>query len=179
MKITKRERGLAAITISAVLLGLNYMLVIPLVHSWGEVGIKLSDRQHELEGVKTTIQRKGEWKKQYDDLKQGLGQKAGAFQQVSDVLKKIEEVATSSGVQVTSRRPMVEENKGVYRVLPVQCAVEATTDSLVHFLFALQSGAGFMSVEQLQISPRPENVGILRCEIQVRALAAKGGGPAS
>jgi len=179
MKITKRERGLAVITISAVVLGINYMLVIPLVHSWGDVGNKLVDRGHELEGVKQTIKRKGEWSKQYDELKHGLGQKAGAFQQVSDVLKKIEEVATSSGVQVTSRRPMLEENKGVYRVLPVQCAVEATTESLVHFLFALQSGAGFMSVEQLQISPRPENPGILRCDIQLRALAAKGGGATS
>jgi len=179
MKITKRERGLAAITITAVLLGINYMLVIPLVRSWGEVGNKLGDRQHELEGVKETIHRKAEWSKQYDELKQGLGQKAGAFQRTSDVLKKIEEVATGSGVQVTSRRPMLEENKGVYRVLPVQYAVEATTDSLVHFLFALQTGAGFMSDEQLQISPRPENPGILRCDVQLRALAAKAGSTGS
>jgi hypothetical protein len=40
----------------------------------------------------------------------------------------------------------------------------------VKFLFALQTGAGFMSVEQLTLSPRPENPGILRCEIQVRAF---------
>jgi Tfp pilus assembly protein PilO len=105
-----------------------------------------------------------------------LGEHTESFQETSDVLKKIEEVATSSGVQITSRRTLMEEDKGVYRVLPVQCAVEATTDSLVKFLFALQTGAGFMSVEQLQVSPRPENTGILRCDIQVRALAAKAGG---
>jgi len=70
---------------------------------------------------------------------------------------------------------MTEEDKGVYRVLPVQCTVEATTESLVKFLFALQTGAGFMSVEQLTLSPRPENPGILRCEIQVRALSVKQG----
>jgi hypothetical protein len=40
-------------------------------------------------------------------------------------------------------------------------------------LFALQTAAGFVSVEQLQITPRTENQGILRCDIQVRALAAK------
>ena len=33
----------------------------------------------------------------------------------------------------------------------------------------------FMSVEQLTLSPRPENPGILRCEIQVRALSVKQG----
>jgi len=76
-------------------------------------------------------------------------------------------------VQISSSRPMLEEDKGVYRVLPEQLAVEATTDSLVRFLFALQTAAGFVSVEQLQITPRTENQGILRCDIQVRALAAK------
>jgi hypothetical protein len=36
-----------------------------------------------------------------------------------------------------------------------------------------------MSIEQLQVSPRPENPGILRCDIQVRALATKQGNPKS
>ncbi len=36
-----------------------------------------------------------------------------------------------------------------------------------------------MSVEQLTLSPRPENPGILRCEIQVRALAGKLGSTTS
>ena len=43
----------------------------------------------------------------------------------------------------------------------------------MRFLFELQTAAGFMSVEQLQVTPRTENQSILRCDIQVRALAAK------
>ena len=97
----------------------------------------------------------------------------------SDVEKKIVEVATSSGIQLTSRRSMTVEDKGVYRVFPVQCGVEATTDSLVHFLFSLQTAAGFMSVEQLQVAPKPENPNILRCDILVRALTSKMGSPGS
>ncbi len=175
MKITKRERQLFAITITAVAIVLNYMIVIPLVRSWRDTGARLKTEQQQLTVIRATIQHGPQWRKQYDELRQSLGSRTESFQQSSDVLKKIEEVASSSGVQVTSRRPMSEEDKGVYRVLPVQCAVEATTASLVKFLFALQTGAGFVSVEQLQISPRPENPGILRCDVQVRALAAKQG----
>jgi Tfp pilus assembly protein PilO len=173
MKITKRERGLIGLTVTVIALGINYLLVIPMVRSWRETGDKFVTQQRELSVIQATIQHEEQWRKEYDQLKRSLGEHTESFQETSDVLKKIEEVATSSGVQITSRRTMVEEDKGVYRVLPVQCAVEATTDSLVHFLFALQTGAGFMSVEQLQVSPRPENTGILRCDIQVRALAAK------
>jgi Tfp pilus assembly protein PilO len=175
MKITKRERGLLGITVTVIAVGINYLLVIPMVRSWRETGDKFAAQQRELGVIQATIQHEEQWRKEYDQLKRSLGEHTESFQETSDVLKKIEEVATGSGVQITSRRTLLEEDKGVYRVLPVQCAVEATTDSLVKFLFALQTGAGFMSVEQLQVSPRPDNTGVLRCDIQVRALAAKQG----
>jgi Tfp pilus assembly protein PilO len=176
MKITKRERILVGLTVTVITVGINYLLVLPLVRGWRETGDKFATQQRELGVIRATIQHEAQWRKEYDQLKHSLGEHTESFQETSDVLKKIEEVATGSGVQITSRRTLLEEDKGVYRVLPVQCAVEATTDSLVKFLFALQTGAGFMSVEQLQVSPRPENTGILRCDIQVRALAAKAGG---
>ena len=173
MKITKRERGILVITITAVVLVSNYFLAVPLLRKWGETGVQLKNKQRILDGMRTTIQNRGEWQKEYDELNKGLGQQTEPFRYTSDVAKKIQEVASSSGVQINATRQMTEEDKGVYRVLPVQCTVEATTESLVKFLFALQTGAGFMSVEQLTLSPRPENPGILRCEIQVRALSGK------
>jgi len=175
MKITKRERGILVITIVAIVLVINYVIVVPLLHNWAETGTQIKAKQRVLDGMRTTIQSKIGWQKEYDELSKGLGQQTEAFQYTSDVAKKIQQIATSSGVQVNATRQMTEEDKGVYRVLPVQCTVEATTESLVKFLFALQTGAGFMSVEQLTLAPRPENPGILRCEIQVRALAAKQG----
>jgi len=176
MKITKREQWLLTTTISAVALGINYLVILPLAHGWGEASRKLATQQRELAGIKATIQRTPQWRQEYDELKRSLGERSERFQQTSDVLKKIEQVASSSGVIVNSRRPMAEEDKGVYRVLPVQCTIEATIEPLVKFLFALQTGAGFVSVEQLRVSPKPENPTILRCDIQVRALAGKSEG---
>ncbi|HTS16734.1 MAG TPA: GspMb/PilO family protein [Verrucomicrobiae bacterium] len=173
MAITKRERSLLAITITAIVLGLNYFLLLPLLRNWRSAGEHLRTQQHQLALMVATIDHENQWQKQYDNLRQSLGARVESFQQSSDVGRKILEVAKSTGVQISSSRPMVEEDKGVYRVLPQQLAVEATTDSLVRFLFELQTAAGFMSVEQLQVAPRTENQGILRCDIQVRALAAK------
>src|SRR5438445_8455422 len=110
MKITKRERRLFAITATVVVIVINYMLVIPLVRSWKDTGARLKTEQQQLTVILATIQRGPQWRKQYDELRQSLGPRTESFQQISDVLKKIEEVATSSGVQVTSRRPMLEED---------------------------------------------------------------------
>ena len=179
MKITKRESTLLTVTIAAIALGVNYFLVIPLARSWGETTRKLASQQRELVAMKAVIQRQPQWQKEYDELKQSLGQKSERFQQVSDVFRKIEQVASSSGVIINSRRSLPEEDRGVYRVLPVQCTLDATTEPLVKFLFGLQTGAGFMSVEQLRVSPKPDNPSILRCDIQVRALASKSEGSRS
>jgi Tfp pilus assembly protein PilO len=176
MRITKRERSLLVITITAIVLGLNYFLIVPLVRSWGENGNKLGRQRRELAGMKGVIAQQPEWQSEYEDLKQSLGQRSERFEHVSDVMSKINQVAGASGVVISVRRPMPEEDKGLYRVLPVQCSIEANIDSLVHFLFELQTGAGFVSVEQLRVTPRPENPSILRCDIQVRALAGKLGG---
>jgi Tfp pilus assembly protein PilO len=178
MKITKRERSLLAITITAIVLGINFLLVVPLLRSWRETGTKLNQQRRERSSMKATIERLPQWSKEYDDLRQSLG-RTEQFQQPSDVSKKINEVAGSSGVIVTGQRQMNAEDKGVYRVLPVQCSIDSTTEPLVKFLFALQTAAGFMSVEQLRITPRPENPSILRCDLQVRALAGKSGGTRS
>ncbi|MGD1020192.1 MAG: type II secretion system protein GspM [Verrucomicrobiia bacterium] len=173
MAITKRERSLLVITITAIILGVNFFVVSPLLRNWRAAGERLQTQQQLLTVMEATIAHETQWQTQYDELKQSLGQRVESFQQSSDVGKKILDVAKSSGVQITSSRPMAEEDKGVYRVLPEQLALEATTDSLVRFLFELQTAAGFVSVEQLQVTPRTENQSILRCDIQVRALAAK------
>ena len=167
------------ITVTAIFLGINYLLVVPLLRSWRETGNKLGQQRRERTAMKATIEHLPQWSKEYDELRQSLGQRTEQFQQPSDVSKKINEVAGSSGVIVTGQRQMTAEDKGVYRVLPVQCSIEATTEPLVKFLFALQASAGFMSIEQLRVTPRPENPSILRCDLQVRALSAKSGGTRS
>ena len=173
MAITKRERNLLVITITAIVLGVNYFVLVPLLRKWRSAGEQLKTQRQQLSLMEATISHEAQWQKQYDELKQSVGQRAQSFQQSSDVAKKILEVAKSTGVQISSSRPMLEEDKGVYRVLPEQLTLEATTDSLVRFLFELQTAAGFVSVEQLQVTPRTESQGILRCDVQVRALTAK------
>src|SRR5271154_6453526 len=106
MKMTERERGLLVVTITAIVLVINYLLVIPLIHSWQEAGIKLKSQQRVLAGMQATIQHKEEWHKEYEELKRGLGQQSVQFQYTSDVVKKIQEVAANSGVQINATRQM-------------------------------------------------------------------------
>ena len=173
MALKKREQLLLGVTVAVVVVGANYLLAAPLSRKWTGLEKQLKDRQETLAVIKATLLREPAWQAEYDQLRQRVGQTTQQFQQTSDVLKKIEEVGAATGIIISNRRPMPAVEKDVYRELPVQCTFEATIDSLVKFLHGIQSGAGFMSVESLQISGKPDNPSILRCDIQIRALAGK------
>ena len=171
MALNKRERNLLIITITAVVLGLNYLVLAPMIRKWRTLGTELATKRREIEGMKATLTHRAEWQSSYDKLGQNL-KASVAFDAPSDVLKKIEEVGGSAGILIQSRRMLRTESKEVYRELPVQCTFEATTESLVKFLFGVQTAAGFMTVETISITAKSDNSNILRCDTQVRALAA-------
>ncbi len=178
MTLTKRERIWLIATLVVLVVGGNYLLLSQLGKAWGSLGRELKDKSADLALIRSTLDREPEWRRDLERLHESLG-KAEHFVQTSDVLRKIEEVGAASGIIIQSRRPLPGNEKDVYRELPVQCTIEATTESLVKFLHALQTGSGFIRVEQLQVSPRPDSANILRCDIQIRALASKSETPAS
>jgi Tfp pilus assembly protein PilO len=179
MTLNKRERALLIATIAVALVVLNYLLISRLWGPWQRGQQQLAARGRELAGMQAQIARQPQWQQENDTLRQSLGQGEQRFAQPSDVLKKIEEVGAAAGILISSRQPMLAVDKEIYRELPVKCSFDATTESLVKFLYGLQTGSGFINVEQLQVFPRTENPDILRCDIQIRALTGKTEGPAS
>jgi Tfp pilus assembly protein PilO len=173
MAIKKRERNLLIVTITLVVVGVNYFLGAYLVGKWRPLRGQLASKRRELESMQSTIAHKAEWQAGYENLIHKF-KSSNQFETPSDVLKKIEEVAKTSGVLMQTRRMLREETKDVYRELPVQCTFEADTPALVKFLYGVQTAAGFMTVENLTVTSKSDNSNILRCDIQVRALASAG-----
>ncbi|NQU12472.1 type 4a pilus biogenesis protein PilO [bacterium] len=175
MNLNQRERLLLVSTV-VVLLGLgNWLLLSPLVRSWRELGQQVQAQRELLARHQGKIDRMPTWQAEYDTLRSELGQQIEQFDQTSQVLQKVEEVAEAAGVVIVSRRPKTPLERGVYRELPVDCRVEANTESLVRFLYALRTSSGFINVEQLQIAPQPSRPNVLRCDLVIHALSGKSG----
>jgi Tfp pilus assembly protein PilO len=179
MALNKRERNLLILTVTVVLVGVNYFLFAWIAGPWKERSRNLTAKRKELKAMKSTIGRQAQWEQDYDGLRRNLNQ-SSQFETISDVLKKIDELTGTTGISMQSKRSLKATEHDVYREWPVSCNFEATIESLVRFLHGLQTGAGFITVEQLNVTAKPDNPSILRCDnVQIRALAAKGGKPAS
>lgn len=172
MALNKRERTLLIVTITVLFVTSQYLLAVPMVKSWRGLDRDLYTARRELEAHRAHIARVPQWQAEYDQLRGQVG-KMTQFEGMSDLLKTIEEVGATAGVIITKRKPLMENDRGVYRELPVQCGMDATIESLVKFLFALRTGSGFVNVEQLQVQPQPNNPSILRCDILIHAVAGK------
>ncbi len=178
MTLNQREQILVgAIAGLAVLFG-TWAAGAALANRWREQSHKILSRQRELASMQAAIRSRPQWVAQTEQLRQGLRQQQ-RFEQMSDLLKQLEDVAKSAGIAISARRPLPTEEHGGYRELAVQCSFEASIQSVVQFLFALQTETGLITVEQLQLAPRPDNVSILRGDIQLRALSERGGKAAS
>ena len=173
MTMNRREQILAGLVLGLFIIAGTWVGGVSLAERWQTITRKLANRQRELAAIRTAIEHKPEWLREAERLRQGIGQQEQHFEQMSDVLKQLDEIGNASGVLISTRRPLPVVEHGTYRELPIQCAFEATTESLVRFLYALQTGTGFMAVEQLQVAPRPDNLSILRGEIQLRALTGQ------
>ena len=179
MALNKREQTLLWVTITIIVLAVNYFALTRLTKSWVEVSRRLQTRHAEMKAVRLTIGSMPDWRKRYNGLRAGLGERVDRFQSQSDVMKGIEEIGSQSGIVISSRTPLPEVTKDFYREMPVKCNFDATTASAVKFLYSLQTAGGFMTVDQLTITARPDNNGVLRCEIKLRAWAGKTEKPAS
>ena len=178
MAISKRERQLLILTTTVVVAGLNVFLVSPLLSRWQRMNSDLTAKRRELTTVQATIARAPEWRTTYEKMGHDLKQ-AERFESATDVIKKVDEVGGAAGILTQTKRPMKDEEHDVYREWAVEYHFEATVESLVKFLHGLQTSSGFMTVEQLTVTAKPDNSGILRGDIQIRALVAKEGKSAS
>ena len=178
MQISKRERQLLILTSTIVVVGLNLLLFFPLLTRWQKMNVELTVKRNVLTKEQEIIARTPEWRRSYDELGRNLKQ-SERFESATDVIKKVDEVGGAAGILTQTKRPMKEEEHEVYHEWAVEYHFETTVESLVKFLHGLQTSSGFMTVEQLNVSAKPDNSGILRGDIQIRALVAIEGKPAS
>jgi len=173
MTLNRREQILVSVIAGIVVLGATWGVGVALTQRWRDVRDHVSTCRREVMAMRTAINQKSRWQGEVEQLRRGLGRQEHAIEQMSDLLKRIDEVGAASGLVINSRRPQAVAERGAYRELPLQCAFESTTESLVRFLYALQTGASAISVDQLQVAPRPDNPSVLRGEIQLRAFTSR------
>jgi Tfp pilus assembly protein PilO len=169
------KRSTLVLMIIAALLGAYVFLVSPLEGKREELRERLfveykTLRQHE-EFIGSTEDAQSEVEealKELTDMEKHVIQNKDTSLAFAELQKKVQRLAETSGMRVTSIKPLSTENRHGYAVLPIFMDFTGSISNFSTFLRRLDTSSEFIAIDRLNISRVPLNK--LRVKIQLSGL---------
>lgn len=159
MKISLREAVLVLITAAVALFGGSLMLVKPKIVYLKELRTKQAEVIRQIKQDKRLVDERDTWEKQLKKLSKMLPQYPVDKKMDVHWLSVMDNLAAKHGVKILKRQAGEERKQGDVYELPIECKEwEGGLDSIVHFLFDLQSEGAMLDIRQLLIKPKSKGV---------------------
>lgn len=150
MTMNRREQVLLLVVGASVLFGVSSLLVGPRIELWNELRRQQLVLREGLEADRELVAEADRWQAELAELS-GL---LPVYRPSSHWLASMDNIANTHGLRILQRRSADEEHSGELYELPIEVSEwEGTLESLVRFLYDLQSDGLLMDVRQLSIRP--------------------------
>lgn len=155
MKLSERESWLALFAAAVVLFGGAFFLLRPRVYAWREVLSAQATVRAEIADSQALIAERPEWEKRLAAVEALVPRIPAEKNTVVHWLSTMDALAARNNVSIFKRQAGEEKQSGDIYELPIECQDwEATLDSVVHFLFELQSEGAMFDVRQVMMKPK-------------------------
>jgi hypothetical protein len=159
MRISDRELTLAVVSGAAVLIGVTILGARPFLVEARELRERQVTLRQDMEQDRTLAADKDRWMKEMDGLKGMLARFPAEQRMDVHWLSVMDRKAAQHSVSIVRRKAGEEKPAGEVFELPIECSDwEGSLDSLVHFLFELQSEGAMFDVRQLTVKPKGRNL---------------------
>ncbi len=159
MKITSREMTLGLITLTAGLFGGTLLLARPRLVEWQRLEVTQKRLEEEIRRDRELVERREHWEGRLDELSEAMEQYGTRMKTDVLWLSTIDAVAREHGLEIRRIEAGEERQQGDVYELPIECTEwEGSLDSLIHFLFDLQSRGAMLDVRFLHIKPKAGKV---------------------
>lgn len=166
--VSKKERiGLTAAAIIVSLAFLDRLILNPINKRIQQISqeIKISEKQLKM-GLRNLNQKEAiisEYGK-YSQYFKGLGSEE---ETTAAILSEIEAVAKKSNMSLLDLKPQPSKDKGFYREYSVEVEAEGTMDSLVSFLYQLNSSTQLLRAEKLRFNLKSKESSFIKASILI------------
>jgi len=159
VKLSSRE-AMLVLTVGAVgIFGGSAMLVKPRIDAWKELQKEQAGILAQIERDSKLVAERDKWMKRLEKLSEMLPQHASDEKMDVHWLSVMDNLASKHGVRISKRQAGEERRQGDVYELPIECKDwEGSLDSVIHFLFDLQSAGAMLDVRQLLVKPKGKGV---------------------
>lgn len=159
MKVTSRELNLLLATLAVALFGATALMARPRVTQWKALKADQAQQRTEIEQDQRLLDDRARWEQEFDSLRQYLPQFPADKKMDIHWLSIMDSLASKHGVRISRRDVGEEKRLGDVYELPIDVRDwEGTLESLVHFLFELQTQGAMLDIRQLSMKPNEQRV---------------------
>ncbi len=154
MKLSAREISLGWATTAVVLLGVTYWLGAPKLAEWKALLARQADLEREVVLAERLLGQKQNFVDRLAVVREKLPQYTEDKKVMAELLRKLDQPARDSGLELLRRVPMEEEavHGNLYEV-SIRCDWQGELDPLVRFLYEIQLQGANMDISKLNVSP--------------------------
>jgi len=161
MKISPSEKILGLITTTLALFAATYMAARSRIAQFQEIALERVNIQKQITADIETIAQRQKWEKEYAKLSKLMPTLPAEKKTDAHWLEIMDNIASKNGVKIFKRQAGEEKKLGNVYELPLECKEwEGSLDSMLHFLFDMQSEGAMLDIRQLQV--KPQGKGVLR-----------------
>jgi hypothetical protein len=161
--IAPREKAMAAATAVVLLFGVLGISAKGRLEAWRVRRAAFDERTRTLARQRLLIENRADWESRYAALKDLMPVFAADRQVDTYWLGTMDKAASKHGLSIVKRQVGAEKLAGDVHEFTIECREwEGSLESLVRFLYDLQSEGVMLDMRQLFVRPHPANPGLLR-----------------
>lgn len=163
MNIAPREKALAAMTIVVLLFGLLGLTAKKRIEKWRDLYSQYDINSQKLAHHRLLIENRAEWETRYAELKDLMPVFPADKAVDTFWLGTMEGAASKNDLSIVKRQVGAEKLAGDVHEFTIECRDwEGNIESLIKFLYDLQSAGVMLDMRQLFMRPHPSGRGLLR-----------------
>lgn len=167
-RISKRERMVLYLGAAFLFLFfLDRFIFNPINQKIAQLNQEINLSQKRLAASLRNIQQKDAVIAQYDKYKAYVKSAGSDEEETAKVLGEIENVARKSSVYLMDIKPQAPKQTEFYKKYSAEIEVEGKMDSIINFLYNLNSSQQLLRTEKLSLNPKEKDSQIIKALVLV------------
>jgi Tfp pilus assembly protein PilO len=131
--------------------------------------IKTSEKQlkmglYNLSQKETIISEYGKYSQYFKSL-------GSEEEDTAAILSEIETVAKKSNMTLLNLKPLPSKDKGFYKEYSIEVETEGTIESLINFIYRLNTSTQLLRVEKLRLSLKDKDSGLIKAPLLITKIS--------
>jgi len=154
-KLKKRERAILYLTCILIVLSLIYNFIFePIIKRYDLLKQEILKKQVNLQKYLYLLSQKEKIKQEFGQFSKSLKAKPQEEQEMAEVLSQIEDLSRRASVHISQIKPQGFKDFKTYKEFLVEIRAEAKIESLVQFIYDLQSPPQLLKTKKLLLNTK-------------------------